>query len=238
MTYLEDLPEGYSEIAKAILSKRKKTVGKSSKKLEDSPQVKLVALKRTIEGESLKENSAENAPAPSEEKPELQPCGHPTSEISLIDEGSGAGTQHCIACSKLAVAKAAQTAADLAAFEAFPAASAGMPPQPHTAGVATPQEDWCEFKREYLPRVCAVLEHESASSTDTAALKRIWQMNAPREKWKSFLAHIENGGGAEFRKPGANAFWMSNKFDDFRRARERIAPPIDGTGYGYNRRLT
>ncbi len=94
-------------------------------------------------------------------------------------------------------------------------ASDGEPPRAQSAGVATPIEDWREFKKTYLDRVAGVLGHNSPSSGDKAALKRIWQMGATG-KWETFLEHIENGGGAEFQKQGANAFWIAGKFDDYR----------------------
>ncbi len=102
-----------------------------------------------------------------------------------------------------------------AEFDALPNASHGEPPRAQSAGVATPVEDWREFRRTYLDRVAFVLGHNSPSSGDKAALKRIWQMGAAN-KWESFLSHIENGGGTEFQKQGANAYWIAGKFDDYR----------------------
>jgi len=51
MTYLEDLPDRYAEAAKNILSKRKKTSGKLSKKLDVRDIGNLVYRRRTIEEE-------------------------------------------------------------------------------------------------------------------------------------------------------------------------------------------
>lgn len=89
MTYLEDLPERYAEAAKLILSKRKKSLGKLSKKLDDSPKAKSMSSSgknsrknegesnqndvamRTIEEEPLNENhvGAKIAPPPSADEP-------------------------------------------------------------------------------------------------------------------------------------------------------------------------
>ncbi len=131
-------------------------------------------------------------------------CGHPLTSIVSIDEG----TAYCRDC------VAGKATAD-AEFDALPSASDGEPPRAQSAGVATPVEDWREFKRTYLDRVAGVLGHNSPSSGDKAALKRIWQMGATG-KWETFLEHIENGGGTEFQKAGANAFWIAGKFDDYR----------------------
>ncbi len=128
-------------------------------------------------------------------------CGHSLTSIVSVDEG----TAYCRDC----------VAGNNAEFESLPSASRGESPRMQSAGVATPIDDWREFKRTYLDRVAGVLGHNSPSSGDKSALKRIWQMGAP-DKWETFLGHIEDGGGAEFQKAGANAYWIAGKFDDYR----------------------
>jgi DNA-binding transcriptional MocR family regulator len=119
-----------------------------------------------------------------------------------------------------------QAKQDLSDFEAIHSMSSDLPPAKLTgAGVADPTIERKEFVRRYAPQMATILQHEYATNQDKSATRKLFDKKYPREWLDRQLAQYQNGGGEQFRKDNATAYWITNKLDEEYAGRARPTEP-------------
>lgn len=98
------------------------------------------------------------------------------------------------------------------------------------AEVADPKAESKAFVKEYAPVLGEIVGHAEPSDTDRAAARKLFGKRYPVDWLKEHMAHYTNGGGAEFRKPDANAYWILNRLSDDWAGRARSPAGAVNTG--------
>lgn len=111
--------------------------------------------------------------------------------------------------------KALKDAALLKEFEAMPSAAAGLAPQARTAATADPRIAEREFINAIAPRLATILGRGMISQ-DKQAARQIYGLHLQIEWLDARLNVYQNGGGKEFQKSNATAFWIKTALENDR----------------------
>lgn len=82
--------------------------------------------------------------------------------------------------------------------------------------IADPRKARKTFVREYEGRFAAIVKHAAPTTTDRAATGKAFDLKFDPDWLDERLSAYTNGEGAEFRKPGANGYWIVNKLEEDR----------------------